>query len=118
MKTFRTIFPGHNSSLRIDHDQHLFLIGSCFSANIGAKLESAGFRVLNNPFGTLFNPGSIQMGLQRILSKHYVEKEDMFLHEGLWRSFLFHSSLSSPDLNECITHTNKIIKEAHNFLKK
>lgn len=118
MNTFRTVFPGHTGSVKINHDQYLFLIGSCFSSGIGKKLDGAGFRTINNPFGVLFNPGSIQICLQRILSRHFLTKDDLFFHEGLWRSFLFHSSMASPDVDECLARTNQVITDAHAFLKK
>jgi hypothetical protein len=117
MPTFRTIFPGHSSGLRIHHEHSLFLIGSCFSTHIGKKLDNSGFRINSNPLGILFNPGSIQLALQRIMSNHKITDDDLFFHEGLWRSFLFHSSLASTSKDECIYHANQIITDSHTFLK-
>ena len=36
------------------------LLGSCFAENIGKKLEGNKFKTDLNPFGTLYNPSSIQ----------------------------------------------------------
>ena len=44
---------------KINHDDHLLLLGSCFSDNIGAHLLHAGFHADVNPLGTLYNPVSI-----------------------------------------------------------
>ena len=51
------------SPLRIDHSTPLLLLGSCFSDEVGTRLKQAGFNVLCNPFGTLYNPLSIALAL-------------------------------------------------------
>ena len=43
----------------IMHWHKLLLIGSCFTENIGAKLDKYKFTTLQNPNGILFNPVSV-----------------------------------------------------------
>ena len=43
----------------INHYHPLFLIGSCFTENIGEKLKRHKFQILENPNGILFNPVSV-----------------------------------------------------------
>ena len=80
------------SPVRISHQTPLMLLGSCFSDNIGLKLQQSGFDVLSNPFGTLYNPLSIALVLSR------------------------HSRFSNPDLDICLQLCNKAIHAAHNQL--
>ena len=41
------------SPLSIGYDTPMLLLGSCFTDEIGKKLQAAGFDLLCNPFGTL-----------------------------------------------------------------
>lgn len=45
--------------VRIDKQDTVISLGSCFSTEMGNRLETEGFEVLNNPFGVLYNPVSI-----------------------------------------------------------
>ena len=38
------------------------VLGSCLSDELGEKFADAGFDVMTNPFGTLYNPLSIEIG--------------------------------------------------------
>ena len=44
----------------IDYNSKLLLLGSCFSENIGNKLNYYKFQVNQNPFGILFHPKAIE----------------------------------------------------------
>ncbi|MDE6317543.1 MAG: GSCFA domain-containing protein, partial [Muribaculaceae bacterium] len=47
------------STARIDHDTSIAMFGSCFTDEIGMRLQRQLFDVAVNPTGTLFNPLSI-----------------------------------------------------------
>lgn len=74
---FRTETERTRSQLRISHDTPLLLLGSCFTDEVGARLEADGFDVLHNPFGALYNPLSIRRCLQRALSDKQYCAEDL-----------------------------------------
>jgi len=44
---------------QIGYNDHILLLGSCFSDNMARKLKEYYFRVTANPSGTLYNPFSI-----------------------------------------------------------
>ncbi|MBV5342548.1 GSCFA domain-containing protein, partial [bacterium] len=44
---------------KIGYNSKIMTLGSCFSENIGSKLQNACFEVDINPYGVLFNPASI-----------------------------------------------------------
>ena len=72
------------SPLRIDHNTPLLLMGSCFSDEIGGRLQRAGFEVLCNPFGTLYNPLSIAIALHHALDDREIDTDWLIHRDGLW----------------------------------
>ena len=52
-----------NPGWKIDHQQKLMMIGSCFAENIGQRMQRLKFQVDLNPFGILYNPQSIAKSL-------------------------------------------------------
>lgn len=105
------------SSLRLDHSTPLLLLGSCFSDEIGQRLQHAGFNVMCNPFGTLYNPLSIALALQQAIDDRAIGPEWLVQTEGLWHSWMHHSRFSRPDPDDCLTLCNQSIHQAHSFLQ-
>lgn len=78
----------------INHQHKLLLIGSCFTENMGEKLEKAKFTVMQNPNGILFNPVSVAEALTDYIENKSFTKSDLFqLNEG-WHSWKHHSRFS------------------------
>jgi hypothetical protein len=102
----------------IHHRQKLFLIGSCFTENIGGKLKRSKFSVFENPHGILFNPVSVaEAVIDCIENKQYDDKDFFFLHEG-WHSWKHHSRFSAVTLEEAIQKVNASESLAHAYLKQ
>lgn len=97
MTLFRTRFEIPKSSTSIDYDSKIMLIGSCFSDNIGNKLTGLKFNVLSNPHGVLYNPYSIQEAIRLAIGDREIDDEDFVFHDGLWHSYLHHSSFSEKE---------------------
>ncbi|MEY4905250.1 MAG: hypothetical protein RLZZ292_3065 [Bacteroidota bacterium] len=94
--TFRTILPSTPSLLRLGHEDCILAIGSCFTENIGAYLEKAKFKIAINPFGIVYNPISMADTLFYLLNnKDFEVEKNIFEHQGIWSSFLHHSSFSA-----------------------
>ena len=75
----------------ITHKDKLFLIGSCFTENIGEKLKKYKFSVLENPHGILFNPVSVAEALTDYIERTQYTRQNLFqLNEG-WHSWKHHS---------------------------
>lgn len=64
---FRTEIERPRASFKISHDDHILLLGSCFSDNVGSRLKRDGFEVSFNPMGPLYNPVSLAALLSRLL---------------------------------------------------
>ncbi|MCB9251808.1 MAG: GSCFA domain-containing protein [Flavobacteriales bacterium] len=103
----------------IKPDEHFFMIGSCFSENIGQKISSSGYEVCLNPFGILYNPVSIGLAIKRILDLElYDANEFIFTHEKRFVSPDHHGKFSGLEVMELHNRINGSLKEANVFLKK
>ncbi|MBR4786171.1 MAG: GSCFA domain-containing protein [Fibrobacter sp.] len=107
--------PGFN----IDYTQKLAFFGSCFADNIAAQFAMRKFQVLSNPFGTVYNPLSIERQLREIADGKIFGEVDVFQDaRGPWHSWLAHSSLSAASREECIAKLNAAAEGAREFLKQ
>ncbi|QRR01818.1 GSCFA domain-containing protein [Dyadobacter sandarakinus] len=103
---------------KIDHTTGIMTIGSCFAEVLGSQLEQYKFSVLNNPFGTIFNPLTITKVLNAILEDRqpnpalFVQNPD-----DIWLHHDFHSSLWSTDRDELLNDISDRIDHARTFLK-
>ena len=93
------------------------MFGSCFVENIGEKLQKSKFQTLINPFGILYNPASIHASLVRILEKKLFSENELFEHEGVWKSFSHHSRFAELSPQAFLNNTNKKLEETCEFLQ-
>ncbi len=56
-------------------------LGSCFSTEMGNRMEACGYRVCNNPFGVLYNPVSIARSLGRLADGRPFTSDDVILRD-------------------------------------
>ncbi len=116
MIEFRTKLPVHRYSFSIGYNTPILSIGSCFAENIGRKLASQKIPILVNPFGILYNPGSIIKALERTLEANPYTEEDLVNHNQLWHSFEHHGQFSTTDRQECLSRINASLFRAAEFL--
>jgi hypothetical protein len=115
---FRTTVKTGENRGWLHHSDHVVLLGSCFSDNIGAKMHGALFHATVNPMGTLYNPMSIARGVQRLIEQRPVAGQELFMQSGVWNSFDFHSRHSMPDKQVTIDRMNERIEQGHLALKQ
>jgi hypothetical protein len=89
---FRTELSVNKSLLQLHHRTRFLTIGSCFSEEIGRLLEAGKFNVLNNHFGTTFNPISIA-AIIRDICRASDRKTLPLLAGDIWLDYRFHSSI-------------------------
>lgn len=102
----------------IDHKQNLFLIGSCFSENIGDLLHQHKFKTFSNPNGILFNPASIHQSLTDILNLKDLSDNFILSRNGLYYSYLHHTSINAATASELKEKIDHQTKTAHAHLKQ
>ena len=79
--------------------ERICVLGSCFADSIGERLAAAGFDVLRNPFGTLYNPASVSDAVERLDSaRPFTAQEcvEMGAGAGLVCSFSHHTRFARP----------------------
>ncbi|MBN1597263.1 MAG: GSCFA domain-containing protein [Bacteroidales bacterium] len=101
----------------INHQSGIFLTGSCFSDNIGKKLEQFKFNVCRNPFGVVYNPVSIANGITMLLQKDKFRGKDLSYYNELWFSFAHYTLFSDADPDKCLDKINIRFIEAKKKLK-
>jgi len=96
---------------QIDYESKVLLLGSCFTENIGGKLEYFKFQNLQNPFGIIFNPVSILGLVERAIRNEYFTEADIFQKEENWYCFEVHSSISSESEATFLTKLNNTLQQ-------
>ena len=102
----------------IDFQSKVLLLGSCFTENIGEKLDYFKFEIQQNPFGILFHPLAIEAFLDRVVTQKPYTEGDVFQHHGLWHCFDAHSRLSSPSKEELLEKLNSALQRTRVFLEE
>ena len=101
----------------IAHTHNTFLMGSCFTENMGEKFRKHKFRVLENPNGILFNPVSVANAITSYIENRKIDTAQQFyLNEG-WHSWNHHSRFSAPGKEEALEKINQSTHDANGFLK-
>src|SRR5665213_1110562 len=101
----------------ISYQDKILFIGSCFSEEIGNKMEGLKFDVLQNPNGILYNPVSIADALFSYIENKPFDEENFFESGGLWHSWKHHSVFSAIDKQEVLEKINSSQSRTHAFLK-
>lgn len=107
-----------DSGIGLAHSDRVLLLGSCFSDNMGRRMRERGFDLLENPFGTMYNPLSMAECLRRCEEGREIGEEELVLQDGLWHSWLHHGAFSNADKEECMRQCNQKLAAAHEFLSR
>ncbi|MGY6522891.1 MAG: GSCFA domain-containing protein [Mongoliitalea sp.] len=118
-----TSFSIPEAQVKINHQSGIYAIGSCFSTVIGDKLTERKFPVLNNPFGTIFNPISIARVMEDSLLEMPLDKKLVLVRDGLYLHYGMHSDVvaySQDSLERLILkkqqHTQQVLERASHVL--
>ncbi|MDP2686229.1 MAG: GSCFA domain-containing protein [Aequorivita sp.] len=101
---------------QIDYASKILLLGSCFSENIGGKFDYFKFQNLQNPFGVIFNPASIENLVVRAIDNTAFTEENIFQHNGIWKCFETHSELSSLQKDQFLQNLNNALQNLREAL--
>lgn len=113
-----TEIPLRRSKVQIGHSDRIMTLGSCFSDSMAGHLRDAGFNIMANPFGTLYNPESIASAIGRLDSGTPYSLEEcveMGAGAGLTCSFSHHTSFARRTAEEFLENANKALRESHEF---
>ena len=111
---------------QIDYASQLAFFGSCFADNISAQFAARKFKVLANPFGTVYNPLSVAMQIKAIANKKIFGGQEIFQDmrpdragsNAPWHCWDAHGSLSAATREDCVAKLNEASTHALEFLQK
>jgi len=107
------------SDWKINLQSKIATVGSCFADVLGQQLHDHKLSVLNNPFGTVFNPLTISKILDLALESKspsaglYLQNLDK-----IWLHHDFHSSQWAMTKEELETELKKKLDDLKNFIQK
>lgn len=116
---FRTQIEAIKSDWRIDHNEGIFLSGSCFAENIGKLLLQRKFKALINPLGISYNPISIHnlMYARAEEYKNFQEKEGTYFHYQLHSQFNQNSkSKLKEKINQAVKTQDKQLEDTSTII--
>lgn len=114
---FRTEVEIAVSKEKIGVEDKLFSMGSCFAGELSALLSKGQLQSLNNPYGTLFNPFSINEALKKLHKSEFYTEDDLIKYNDEIISLDHHSSFNSRFLHQTLEKINKNIEAGNQFLQ-
>jgi len=112
MKNYRTIINSEPSQNKISYQTPVLFMGSCFTENIGNKMLDLKFPALVNPFGVMYNPVSVQRGLEILLEQKTFNDSDVAFFNEQWFSFYHDTEFSDTDKSTCLAKINDSLVKA------
>jgi hypothetical protein len=100
----------------IQYEDTVTMIGSCFAEHIAQRLAHLKYTVLQNPFGILYNPVSLEESVRRIVHRQYYQPGELVQQDGLYHSMDHHGSFSGMDKEAVLKSINTMMDTAHALL--
>ncbi|NND61613.1 MAG: GSCFA domain-containing protein [Flavobacteriaceae bacterium] len=101
----------------ISYDSKVLLLGSCFSENIGSKFDYFKFQNLQNPFGIIFNPISIERLIERAVNSDFFDEGDVFEKDEVWHCLEVHSLVCGKTKAEYLEELNSKLKRFRSYIE-
>lgn len=115
---FRTEVKIPDFSHKTGYARKSMFLGSCFTENIGNRMDELKYPVDINPFGILYNPESVTNSLRILLNGASFSQNDLVQHGGLWHSFSHHGRFSTESTETTLKQINQRLVSSSSFLKK
>ncbi|QJW89013.1 GSCFA domain-containing protein [Spirosoma taeanense] len=115
---FHTELSPESLPHRLSLKSRIVTVGSCFADVIGQRLSDHKLNVLNNPFGTIFNPVSVAKLLTMSLYGTAPDENRYVERDGIWFHYDFHSSLWAPSRDDLRDLLLKRLAETADAIRK
>ena len=103
---------------RVNHQDSMVLMGSCFSSEMGAKLRETLFTVNVNEFGIIFHPIPISRSLERAMEGYEYSERDLLFAQGKWHSTDHQNHVSHENKDEALRLMNSCRANLHDALSQ
>ena len=114
---FRTEVEIPYSSKKIEVEDQIFSVGSCFSTEMTDLLKEGQLQTFNNPFGTLFNPFSINHAISKLHNAEFYEEGDLISFNEEVLSLDHHTSFNTRFVHQTLDKINSQIEAGNQFLR-
>jgi len=114
---FRTEVDIKSSEKKIEIEDKIFSIGSCFASEMSDLFEQGQLQTLNNPFGTIFNPFSINNSIKRLHDSDFYTEEELITFNEEFISLDHHTSFDTRYVHQTLEKINQKLIEGNQFLQ-
>ncbi len=116
---FRTEISINTSHFRLNHQQNILSIGSCFADTIAEKLKEHKFNILKNPFGNLFHPLALTKIIDFAIHHQSKEYQNAYIErDNIWLNYYFHSDIWADTKQNLQNIIEEKINITHQFIQK
>ena len=107
--------------VQIGADEKVLLLGSCFSDEVGKRMQEWGLDACRNPFGALYNPLSILNAIHLLQSDRLLDEQDcvpMGAGAGMICSWYHHTRMARRTAPEFLSEANRALLQARAFWRE
>jgi len=115
---FRTEVDIQSSQQKIEIEDKIFSIGSCFASEMSDLFQKGQLQTVNNPFGTIFNPFSINNSIKRLHDSEFYYEDDLIAYHDEFISLDHHTNFDTRYVHQTLEKINSKIEEGNRFLQE
>lgn len=115
---FRTELHPTAPGFKLEPEDKILTLGSCFAEVIGERMQENKFAALANPFGVIFHPSICVHLLQLALAGETPARDTFLQREGRWLSYLLHSSIHAPTADALQKQLQLLFSQVNQQLRK
>lgn len=101
---------------KINVNDKLLFLGSCFSDNIGEYFQKFKLNATVNPFGVIFHPFPIVNLMERALNKNFFKASDFFEFQDYWFCYELPGACAKFELGEALDFANVLLERLNDEL--
>jgi hypothetical protein len=114
---FRTEVNIKESQKKIQIEDKIFSIGSCFASEMSDLFHLGQLQAISNPFGTVFNPFSISNAVKRLHDAEFYTEDELITFNDEYLSLDHHTSFDTRYVHQTLAKINDKIEEGNSFLQ-
>jgi hypothetical protein len=114
---FRTEVNIKESQKKIQVEDKIFSIGSCFASEMSDLFHLGQLQAISNPFGTVFNPFSISNAVKRLHDAEFYTEDELITFNDEYMSLDHHTSFDTRYVHQTLAKINDKIEEGNSFLQ-
>lgn len=109
-------FPEVKTDFQLNHEDKIFLMGSCFITHLANSLRQDKFQIMDNPSGTIFDPLSLARSLSFYRKLIPLKPEELLHYKDCYYSWDHHSSLADIELEKILAKITENQLQANQFI--